>query len=969
MVRFQVLGPLKADLGGRPVRLGGLRQRAVLAVLLIARGRIVSAEQIVSAVWEGSPPPSPTTLHAYVSELRRALEPDRPARAPARLLVREGPGYALRITPDQLDAERFTDLAARGRRALEAGAAAQAEELLGRALDLWQGPAYAEFTDAGFAIPEIARLEDLRAGVQDDRVAAMIELGRHATAVGLLEAQVAEHPLRERGWELLALALYRSGRQADALAALRTVRRRLADELGIEPGPALRALETAMLTQDPGLDPASRHGAVPPGRPPAAEPVPPPAEPPAQWTPALRPEPARTGGNLPFALSAFVGRTEELAMTGRLLAEHRLVTLTGTGGVGKTRLALEAARRRSDPDGPWLVELAGLQEETLLAAAVAAALGIPGVSTPDQLAAVLAGRELVLLLDNCEHLLRGAAELVGALLARCGGLRVLATSREPLGVAGEAVYEVPPLEPAGDAAELFRRRAAAVLPGWSPDEAEQARIVRLCAELDGIPLAIELAAAQCRVLSIDQVADALADRFAVLVGGAAGGPSRHRTLEEAVAWSHQLLEPAERRLFHRLGVFAGGFDLEAAGAVAGVTPVLPPLSALVRKSLLTVEPGSAPRRYRMLETLRQYALRKLDPAELEAARERHRAWVLARAEAADRRLRGPQGADLLAQLSGDLAEIRATFASAAAAGDGEYMLRLGAAMYWFCYRKGHIAEGLSWLSEALAAVPDADPGLRARACVGLGGLLYLNGQVRDAYEAALTAGQEARAAGDRITEALTDIYRVYMGALAGVPLDVAELSRTAVERARATTEEWLVAEALMVQGMMARLAGDPSAPQVLEEAIAVAQACGHGWSVGSALWAAMKAALDRGDGPRTLELAKGLLDISERDVDVTSWLVLLHTAAHALVLTGRPESAAVLVGAVEGIGRQVGFSPEKMDPLDGPRTSAAVRRALPAHEYRRHLARGRRMSRREVSALLADLIAETTAAAGRPGAR
>src|SRR5690606_27708154 len=273
------------------------------------------------------------TLHAYVSELRRALEPDRPARAPARLLVREGPGYALRITPDQLDAERFTDLAARGRRALEAGAAAQAEELLGRALDLWQGPAYAEFTDAGFAIPEIARLEDLRAGVQDDRVAAMIELGRHATAVGLLEAQVAEHPLRERGWELLALALYRSGRQADALAALRTVRRRLADELGIEPGPALRALETAMLTQDPGLDPASRHGAVPPGRPPAAEPVPPPAEPPAQWTPALRPEPARTGGNLPFALSAFVGRTEELAMTGRLLAEHRLVTLTGTGGV------------------------------------------------------------------------------------------------------------------------------------------------------------------------------------------------------------------------------------------------------------------------------------------------------------------------------------------------------------------------------------------------------------------------------------------------------------------------------------------------------------------------------------------------------------------------------------------------------------------------------------------------------------
>jgi predicted ATPase/DNA-binding SARP family transcriptional activator len=624
VVRFGVLGPLSAELDGRSVKLGGLRQRAVLAVLLIARGRVVSAEQIVSAVWEGSPPPSPTTLHAYVSELRRALEPGRVARAPARLLVREGPGYALRVAPAAVDAECFTDLATRGRRALEAADPAKAEELLGQALDLWRGPAYAEFAEAGFAVPEAVRLEDLRASVQDDRLAAMIELGRHSEAVGLLEAQVAQHPLRERGWELLTLALYRSGRQADALATLRAVRQRLADELGIEPGPALRSLESAVFAQDARLAPApamfTQEFGKEPGKEPAqdARPAPAPAPPPPPPAPA-----APSSGNLPFALSAFVGRADDLAMTGRLLAEHRLVTLIGPGGVGKTRLALETARLRTDADGPWLAELAGLREPGLLPAAVAAALGIPGVASPDQLAAVLADRELVLLLDNCEHLLSAAAELAATLLARCGGLRVLATSREPLGVEGEAVYEVPPLEAAGDAAELFRRRAAAVLPGWTPDETERTRIVDLCAELDGIPLAIELAAAQCRMLSIDQVAAALEDRFAVLVGGSAG-PARHRTLEDTVAWSHQLLEPAERRLFHRLGVFAGGFDLEAAGAVSGITPVLPPLSALVRKSLLTVEPGTAPRRYRMLETLRRYALRELAAEDPASARERHR---------------------------------------------------------------------------------------------------------------------------------------------------------------------------------------------------------------------------------------------------------------------------------------------------------------------------------------------------------
>ncbi|MEV1168540.1 BTAD domain-containing putative transcriptional regulator [Nonomuraea sp. NPDC049784] len=955
-MRFGVLGPLRAELAGRTVGLGGLRQRAVLAVLLIARGRMVSAERITSQVWEGSPPSSPTTLHACISQLRRALEPERSPGAPPRLLVREGTGYALRTDPSAVDAERFADLAVAGRHALDSGRPGPAAELLTEALDLWRGPAYADFDGAGFAFTEAARLEDLRAAAYEDRLAATIDLGRHAAAVGELEALVAEQPLRERGWELLVLALYRSGRQADAIAALRTVRQRLADELGIDPGLALRDLESAVLAQDPRLDPpparsagtigAHAGGATPATTRPRTAPV----------VPAQRS--ATPVGNLPFALSSLVGRTDDIAAVDRLLAEYRLVTLTGPGGVGKTRLALETARGRTDSaDGPWLVELAGLTSPELLPATIGAALGIPGVSSAEDLAAVLAGRRLLLVLDNCEHLVDEVTTLTGVLLSRCGGLRVLSTSREALGVEGEAVYEVRPLDPDGDGTELFRKRAAAVLPAWSPDLDDLDRIPGLCAGLDGIPLAIELAAAQCRMLSIGQIADALENRFDVLVDGPLDLPARHRALESAIAWSHRLLEPEERRLFHRLSVFAAGFDLDAAGAVGGQTSVLPPLSALVRKSLVGVEPGTAPRRYRLLETLRQYALRELDSDDLARTQQRHRAWVLAQAESAERRLHGPQAAVLLGRLTREQPEFRAAFASALAAGDGDYALRLGGALYWFWYRMGHIAEGLSWMSKAFAAAPHAEPAVRARARLAVSGLSYLAGKPAQAYEAVVLAEQEAREAGDLMVEASARVYQTHFGVLAGIPVDAPALARSAVELARRAGEDWLVAEALMVQGMLARVLGDlPTAATVLAEAVATADSCGHDWAAGSAAWAAMKTACDHGDGRRALEIAAGILDALDRHQDVTSRLVLIHTAAHALVLTGQAEQAAVLMGGVEAVGRRVGFSPELMDPLDGPREAAAVREALPQDKYERLVARGRELSLAELTTLLVGLL-------------
>ncbi|MBP2706755.1 winged helix-turn-helix domain-containing protein [Microbispora sp. RL4-1S] len=954
-VWFGVLGPLRAEVGGRAARLGGPRQQAVLALLLIAEGRTVSAERILSEVWDGSRPPSMTTLHGYVGDLRRALEPEREPGAPARLLVREGSGYALRITPAAVDAGLFTDLAARGRRSLEGGEPEQATELLGQALALWRGPAYADFAGAAFAAPDATRLEDLRATVREDRLAAVIASGRHAAAVGELEALVAEQPLRERGWELLALALYRSGRQAEALATLRRVRRRLADELGIDPGRGLRELEAAVLAQEPALSPDSRPARGEPLAPETGVATAPAA--PGRVPSPHRSAPAPPAGNLPFALSSFVGRGGDLAAVADLLDGHRLVTLTGPGGVGKTRLALEVARARTDADGPWLVELAGLRAPELLTATIATALGLPAASSPDQLAGMLVGRDLLIVVDNCEHLLVPAATVVHTLLSRCGAVRILCTSREPLGITGETVYEVPPLHAETEAAELFLRRAAATQAGWTPGPDDRERIAALCAGLDGIPLAIELAAAQCRTLSVGQIADALEDRFTLLVGGPAGRPDRHRTLLDTVAWSDQLLRPAERRLFHRLGVLCAGFDLEGAAAVGGVTPVLAPLSALVRKSLVTAEPGTAPRRYRMLETLRQYALGFLSPEELAGARERHRAWALSRAESAERHIRGPQGVALLDGLSRDQPEFRAAFASALAEGDGEHALRLGGALFWFWFRRGHVAEGLAWLSQAFAAAPTAGAGVRARARFAVGALRYVAGQTARAHEAARTAIEEAREAGDPVTEASATAYAGYLGLLAGAAVDAAALAGTAVELARRTTQVWLEAETLMVQGMVLRILGDlPGADAVFREAIAAAHASGHDWVADGAAWCDMKTASDRGDGPRALAIAGDILAAMDLYGDISFWLVTVHSAARALTLTGQAEQAALLMGAVEAIGRRAGVSPELMDPIDGPREAAAVRGALPPDEYERHAARGRALSREDASALLTNLI-------------
>ncbi|MDF2711213.1 MAG: putative HTH-type transcriptional regulator [Nonomuraea muscovyensis] len=907
-VSIAVLGPMAATVAGRPVPLGGPRQRAVLAVLVAARGSAVSADRILHDVWEHDTNVSLGTLHAYVSTLRRALEPRRPAGAPAQVLITEGNGYRLRADRVRVDAETFTDLARQAEQALRERRHEVAARLLTEALALWRGEAYADFPDAGFPSAERARMEALRQAATENLYEARLALGDHAALVGDLDKHTRTHPFSERAWELLALALYRSGRQADALAALRQVRETLGRELGLDPGPSLRRLETAILAQHEQIAP--------------------------------RPDTRPRSGNLPNPLSRFVGRPGEPARIDALLAEHRLVTLTGPGGVGKTRLALESARRRNHADGPWLIELAELEDPTLLPAALAGVLGVLGAATCDRVADVLGDRDVLLVLDNGEHLLEAVREAARTLLARTPGVRVLATSREPLGLPGEVVYEVRPL-PAEQGHELFLARAATNVPDWTPDASQDRLIRRLCHDLDGLPLAIELAAAQCRVLSLEQIVSGLDDRFTVLHNSA--DPGRHQTLWRTVSWSHTMLTPAEREVFHRLGVFASSFDLQAAAAVCD-RPVYAELNALVRKSLVSAEAGTDPRRYRLLETIKLFARGHAD-ARAGAA---HRAWVLSEAEAAAPHLRGHRAGSYLARLHAQQPEHRLALSSAAQQGDGDYMLRLIGLLHWVWYRHGVVAEGLSWIAAALELGHDAGAELLGPVHLARSGLCYLAGDFGAATEAACRAAEAGATSGDTPVEVQALIHGALFDALGGAP-DTLERSRTALTRARSAGARWLEAEALMVLGMLLRAEGRTgTARQRLTEAAAVAHECGHGFVRTSVDWMIMKIDLELGAHHRTLKQGVAMLTSLDDEGDVTSWLVCVHFLAAAFALTGDPTTGALFLGAATEHGSRIGFSPEEMDPVDARRQAAQVRAALPADAFHHWFERGRSLSRSDV---------------------
>ncbi|MCX4800656.1 winged helix-turn-helix domain-containing protein [Streptomyces sp. NBC_01214] len=726
-MRYLILGVTEArDESGAALPVGGARLRALLAALALRAGRPASVAELVDDVWGDDPPQdAPAALQALVARLRRALG--------SRDAVHSAPtgGYLLAAARDDIDLHRFDRLAVQGGQELATDPAA-ASRTLRTALALWRGPAFADLPEPARAA-HAAVAEARRSGAVRHRIEADLRSGAAAPAALLpeIETLVDESPYDESLRAQQLRALRAAGRPAEALAAYERTRRVLADGLGTDPGPELAALHAELLKPQP-FQPQS----LPP-QPFQPQSLPPQAPQPRPEASGVIDAPAAPRGNLRPRLTSFVGREPELAALRGDLARLRLVTLTGPGGSGKTRLAEHAAA--AHPEAGWIVELARLDQPAAVPGAVLSALGLresslvtretptPAATDPTaRLVEHCAHRSLLLVLDNCEHVIGAAAELAERLLTHCPGVRILATSREPLGVPGETVRPVEPLPP-DPAHQLFADRGAAARPGFSPTD-DPAAVAEICARLDGLPLAIELAAARLRLLTPRQIADRLDDRFRLLTSGARTVLPRQQTLRAVVDWSWELLDEAERTVLRRLSVFAGGCDLAAAEAVCA-DPSDPArdasydpadvLGSLVDKSLVLAEPdqghgdhGGPGMRYRMLETIHEYAAERAaaHPADARATARRHAAHYLAFAEEAEPLIRSAAQLPWIRRVETELDNLRAALHSTVVENaDTEAGERLVFALGWFWWLRNYRAEGAEWTTRTLALTPEVPP--------------------------------------------------------------------------------------------------------------------------------------------------------------------------------------------------------------------------------------------------------------------
>ncbi|MFZ0973657.1 MAG: BTAD domain-containing putative transcriptional regulator [Solirubrobacteraceae bacterium] len=734
-MRFGILGPLQAvGDDGLELALGGRMPRAVLALLLLRANEVVSSDQLVEGLWAGAPPASGAKgLQVHVSRLRRALAAGHSDPDGERLVTTAG-GYVLRVGPEELDVQRCERLIGEGRSLLAAGRPDQALAALSGAVELWRGDVLADFQYDAFAQGEIARLGELRAAVLEERIAVEMLLGREAQVLGELERLVRDYPYRERLRGQLMLALYRTGRQAEALAAYRAARSALVDELGIEPSVELRQLHEAILAQDRALlqtdpgQPAAPAGATTDGRAPGHV-------------------------HLPVQATPLIGRERELAELMTLADSRRLITLTGTGGTGKTRLGMAFAAGLADryPDGVWWVPLAMVSEARLVPAAIAAALGDIA-----DLPMYLRGRALLLVLDNFEQVIE-AARAVAELLSGAPGCGVIVTSRERLGVAAEQEYPVAPLSPHA-AVELFTARARQVEPGYEPG----AEIDAICERLDRLPLALELAATRVKLLSGQQLLTRLEQRLPLLAGGRRDLPKRHSTMRATIAWSYDLLTRPEQRLLTRLAVFVGSFELEAAEQICDAD--LDAMRSLIDKSLVRHADNG---RLFLLHTTREYALEQFDSSdERDEIRARHARWYFALGVADGD---GPrEGTDDLIRLRQNAADVGLALAWAL---DHEIVaaLPLADALFGPWLGDGRLRELQRWYERALADPAALSPGDRAKALAGLGHALVFLERLEQARAALIEALALYRDAGDERGETVVLLSLSAAESIAGAP--------------------------------------------------------------------------------------------------------------------------------------------------------------------------------------------------------
>jgi predicted ATPase/DNA-binding SARP family transcriptional activator len=812
-----VLGPLEIRAGTAEVRLRRGRPRRLLLALFLPGGTPVPADVLVEQLWgDEQPENAANALQILVSYLRRTLD------GTGMAVERADSGYRLALGDEDVDLLRAEQLVTAARRTADPR---ERLDLATAALRLWRGPALIEVRDDAFAAPEVARVDELRAAALEMRGAALLDLGRHEEALPELVRYARDHPFREQAHAHVALALYRAGRQADALAALHRARTLLADELGLDPGPDLQRLEERILRQDPAL-----------------------AAPPAADVPAAAPEPPAPGAGVhrvppppPPRLAPLVGRREQLAALAGLLRARRLVTLTGPGGAGKTRLALECvAAGEADRTELWWTDLSPLRPGDQLVDAIARAAGLQVPDGVDALPAVVAagaaGRVLVVL-DTAEHLVEPLVPLVAELLGRCPDLRLLVTSRRPLGVAGELAWPVPPLGvPAEDAddpaavtaspaVQLFVERSAAVRPDFAVSAGNAAAVARVARLLDGLPLALELAAGHAQALSPAALARLLEDRLRLL--GGTPGAGRHGGMRATIDWSVQLLTPPQRLLLGRLSVFAGTFPLEAGlevgGAALGEDP-LPLLLDLVRHSLLAPAGGD---RFRLLDTIRAYAAELLaaTPAETEDARRRHLRWYADLAAAGDKGIRGADQAGWLAELRDaerDLATaLDLALAGPAPEGDALAGVRTVGALSWFWSFDGRFVEARRRIAQALGALERSggDPALAARLVLADGMHASSLGRMAESVHLLETAVTACRAAADVPGEAEALLHLGTVRWAEGELVSAAMAQDRALDLLRGHGDDWSRG---LAEVLRARTARSEGRPEVARELLTVA---------------------------------------------------------------------------------------------------------------------------------------------------
>jgi predicted ATPase/DNA-binding SARP family transcriptional activator len=739
-VSFRILGPIEIGVDGRRIALPGGHARSILGLLLLQPNRVVSTDHLIEALWRDDPPrTAQNVLQAHVVTLRRALRAgDGDGAALVTRLETHPAGYLLRVEPGELDADLFGVEVADAER-LAAGAPGAATDLLRRALARWRGDIDAGGAESSAAAGAVARLEEQRLAAIEALAELNLQLGRAREVAADLEPLVREHPFRERFHALLMIALYRGGRQADALAAYRSAREALVDELGVEPGPELRALELAVLRQEPGLlgSPRELEGPDAVGADPSAGTT-------RRELPAIH--------NAPSITTSFVGRLDEMETVGKLLATERLVTITGVGGAGKTRLAVEVAAlaRERFPGGASFIDLTPVPDGERLQLAVAGALGIaeaPDKGIVDSIIDGIGDEPRLLILDNCEHVIEPCARLAEALLVGSPALSVLATSREPLRLGSEALWRLAPLgteaapalsdgtAPVPDAVRLLLDRAGRARPDRAWSDADLDAIAQICRRLDGLPLAIEMAAARLRVLEPADVLDRLDDRFRLLTDGGRTAIPRQRTLRATLDWSYELLDAADQAVLRRMSAFATAVPPAAVEAVCGGEDI-DAVEAVVRladRSLAFGTVGTDGRsRFGLLDTVREYGRVQLRASgEEEAIARRYVGYWMTFAAGA-LALRDEHRDEQADALEGEIGELRLALDRAHAMIGGEELALTGL-LAWFWLHHSHLNEGRQLLERALSR-PDGGELDRARCLCAAGAMAAMQGDAARASE-------------------------------------------------------------------------------------------------------------------------------------------------------------------------------------------------------------------------------------------